>query len=85
MPAGGKIDIAIQAEKDYIEIVIKDEGEGIPEDILKRIGEPFLTTKEKGTGLGLMISYKIIEDHQGTVKVKSKIGEGTTFTIRFIK
>ncbi|MFC0163765.1 PAS domain-containing protein, partial [Bacillus capparidis] len=67
MPAGGKIDIAIQAEKDYIEIVIKDEGEGIPEDILKRIGEPFLTTKEKGTGLGLMISYKIIEDHQGTV------------------
>ncbi|MGG3663749.1 PAS domain-containing protein [Bacillus gobiensis] len=85
MPAGGKIDIAIQAEKDYIEIVIKDEGEGIPEDILKRIGEPFLTTKEKGTSLGLMISYKIIEDHQGTVKVKSKIGEGTTFTIRFIK
>jgi two-component system sporulation sensor kinase A len=85
MPGGGRIDVAIRGEKKYIEVVIKDEGEGIPDDIIKRIGEPFLTTKEKGTGLGLMISYKIIEDHQGTIQVKSKTGEGTVFTIRFKK
>lgn len=85
MPVGGRIDVSIQAEKEFIEVVIRDEGEGIPDDILKRIGEPFLTTKEKGTGLGLMISYKIIEDHKGTIHVNSKIGIGTIFTIRFKK
>ncbi len=65
----------------YIEFT--DTGEGIPEDNLTRIFDPFFTTKEvgKGTGLGLATSYGIVEDHGGKISVRSKVGEGTTFTI----
>ena len=64
-------------------IAFTDTGEGIPEENLSRIFEPFFTTKDvgKGTGLGLATSYGIIEDHGGKISVKSKVGEGTTFTI----
>jgi len=72
--------------KNYIEnnnavISIKDNGVGIPEDIVDKIFEPFFTTKEKGTGLGLSVSYRIIKDHGGIIKVNSKVGEGTEFLI----
>lgn len=82
MPNGGNIFVSIHRKNDkWVQIAIQDEGPGISKDKLKRLGEPFYTTKDRGTGLGLMVSYKIIEEHKGKVKVKSKVGHGTTFYI----
>lgn len=82
MPNGGQIDVKIkQKDQDNLLVSITDRGSGIPEDKIKRLGQPFYTTKERGTGLGLMVSYKIIEEHQGQVDVESEEGKGTTFHI----
>ena len=64
---------------------ITDTGHGIPEDKMEQIFNPFYTTKEpgKGTGLGLFIVRQVIEKNKGTILVKSKEGEGTTFTLKF--
>lgn len=68
--------------RDYIEIKISDNGSGIPEEDLPKIFEPFYTTKgQKGTGLGLAVIWGIIDNHDGTISVESKINKGTTFTI----
>lgn len=82
MENGGSIFIRTMVTEDSIYILFIDEGCGIPKSILDRIGEPFYTTKEKGTGLGLMVSYNIIENHRGEIKVDSKENEGTTFEIK---
>ncbi|UNK17842.1 ATP-binding protein [Paenibacillus sp. N3/727] len=82
MPGGGKLTIHIECDSvDQLVIFFVDEGCGIPESILSRLGEPFYTTKEKGTGLGFMISKKMIEDHCGQVVVFSKPNEGTTIKV----
>jgi len=82
MPNGGRVTIAIRKnDEDQILLRIIDQGEGIPEDKLKKIGEPFYTTKEKGTGLGLMVCRKIIEDHHGSLHISSKWNEGTTVEV----
>jgi len=62
-------------------IDVKDTGHGISEENLKKIFAPFFTTKEGGTGLGLAITRRIVEEHKGEIKVKSVVGEGTTFTV----
>ncbi|WP_277714650.1 PAS domain-containing protein [Bacillus atrophaeus] len=85
MPDGGTVEIDTTEDEHSVHVTIKDEGEGIPEKVLKRIGEPFLTTKEKGTGLGLMVTFNIIENHQGTIQVDSKPDKGTAFKISFPK
>lgn len=66
-----------------IRIIVRDDGNGIPSEILPRIFEPFLTTKEtgRGVGLGLAISRSILERHSGTIEVQSELGRGTTFTL----
>jgi two-component system NtrC family sensor kinase len=66
-----------------VEINVADTGSGIPESELNKIFDPFFTTKEtgKGTGLGLSISYSIIEKLGGKIKVQSKVGTGTVFTL----
>ncbi|PEP99126.1 PAS domain-containing sensor histidine kinase [Bacillus toyonensis] len=79
---GGKISIHIkEIHKNGVIISVIDEGIGIPEERIKRLGEPFYSTKEKGTGIGLMLNYKIIESHQGTISIISEVGVGTTVTI----
>jgi signal transduction histidine kinase len=66
---------------DSVGIAISDTGEGIPEERLQRIFEPYYTTKESGTGLGLTIVYKIVKEHGGDIRVESEKGRGSTFTI----
>ncbi|MFC5452057.1 ATP-binding protein [Paenibacillus aestuarii] len=56
---------------------MKDAGYGIPQEEMTKIGNPFFTTKETGTGLGLMVSMRIIQDHKGTMRVESEDGKGT--------
>ena len=66
-----------------VKICILDKGVGIPSERIKRLGEPFYSTKEKGTGVGLMMSYRIIESHGGKISIKSQVGKGTTVTLFF--
>ncbi len=78
MPSGGVIHIHITHKRGHISISIMDEGEGIPEDMIQKIGDPFFTGKETGTGLGIMVSQRIINNHKGTLEIKSKVNVGTT-------
>ncbi len=80
----GKIFVSTSADDDWVTIKIKDTGSGIPAENISKLFEPFFTTKDigKGTGLGLSISLGIIEDHNGTIDVESKVGEGTSFVIK---
>jgi PAS domain S-box-containing protein len=82
MPSGGTIDVQVkEKEKGKISIQIIDQGVGIPKERIPTLGEPFYTTKEKGTGLGLMTCYKIIESHNGELIISSKVNEGTTIEV----
>lgn len=82
MPHGGKIDVHLQNQTPHdILIRIIDQGCGIPEDRLRRIGEPFYSNKEKGVGLGLLTSSKIIKEHNGTFQITSEVGVGTTVDV----
>ncbi len=85
MPQGGNLWITTRCslEDGVVRVVVRDDGAGIPPEILPRIFEPFLTTKEtgRGVGLGLAISQSILERHNGTIEVQSEVGKGTTFTL----
>ncbi len=81
MPSGGNMLVRLKTQGDKVVVEFVDEGVGIPEDCMPKLGEPFFTTKEKGTGLGLMISHKIISAHNGTIGVQSRLGEGTTVSL----
>ncbi|WP_172890874.1 PocR ligand-binding domain-containing protein [Aneurinibacillus soli] len=82
MPHGGNIFIFVEKyDYEQVQIRIIDEGCGIPQERIPRLGEPFYSTKEKGTGLGLMVSYKIIERHEGSFFIHSELNKGTTVTI----
>jgi len=82
MKEGGELKIEVHPKgNDKILVTVTDTGDGIPEDKLDNIFNPFFTTKRGGTGLGLSICYGIIESHQGEIEVKSKVGQGTTVQI----
>ncbi|MBN2437292.1 MAG: PAS domain-containing sensor histidine kinase, partial [Deltaproteobacteria bacterium] len=82
MAEGGAITLSSRLLPDGVEIRISDEGVGIPEEDLQHIFEPFFTTRERGSGLGLSISYKIVRAHDGDISAISRPGKGTTFIIR---
>ena len=79
----GTLTINVYKEHSKVKIEFIDTGKGIPEENLKKVFDPFFTTKPvgKGTGLGMSISYRVINDHHGTIEVESKVGVGTKFTI----
>lgn len=81
----GLIKISTWEDGNYVNASVQDNGEGIPSENLEKLFDPFFTTKEvgKGTGLGLSISYGIIEEHGGSIEVKSTVGEGTCFLMKF--
>jgi two-component system, NtrC family, sensor histidine kinase HydH len=81
MPGGGIIHVNIRSDDHSVTIVIEDEGEGIPEDLLEKIWDPFFTTKAKGTGLGLGIVKNIVESHEGSVSITNKPDAGSRVTI----
>jgi signal transduction histidine kinase len=85
MKAGGTLTIrsGFSEREGFCRVAITDTGVGIPKDRLGRIFEPFFTTKEvgEGIGLGLAISYGIIQQHRGEIEVQSTVGSGTTFRI----
>jgi len=92
MPEGGDLQVELRrcppilpfiGELTFGEISVSDTGIGIAEDEIDKIFDPFFTTKEKGTGLGLSILHSIVESYGGRVTVRSKLGQGTTFTIIF--
>jgi len=76
MPDGGKIYVKITSDPNCINIVVEDEGTGIPENYLKKIWDPFFTTKEKGTGLGLIIAKNIFEAHNGKIQISNRSTRG---------
>ncbi len=88
MPDGGTLEILTTRRRrsrlgygQFCEVRFRDTGHGIPRDRLKKLFIPFYTTKQKGTGLGLAISHRIINQHGGTIEVRSTIGQGSTFSV----
>jgi signal transduction histidine kinase/FixJ family two-component response regulator len=81
-PEGGTLTVRVQQAGDFIEAEIADTGCGIPPDIIDQIFDPFFTTKPNGTGLGLSISHSIVQNHQGTIEVRSEVGKGSQFIVR---
>lgn len=82
-PEGGALSVSIAPEEDFFVVSVKDEGPGVEADRLESIFDPFFSTKEKGTGLGLTIASKIMQAHGGLIRVKSRVGEGATFELCF--
>ncbi|MGG4492250.1 ATP-binding protein [Metabacillus idriensis] len=83
MSDGGTIAVDAHADHDDVKITITDQGPGIPADMISQVTKPFFTTKEKGTGLGLVITEKILRQHKGNLTISSQKGEGTAVLITF--
>ena len=96
MPEGGQVHIKTEnisivksfgkfvkiPEGEYVRLTISDTGIGIEPDVLPRVFDPFFTTKNVGTGLGLTVSYKIVQDHGGMIEVESQEGQETIFSVK---
>lgn len=81
MQAGGALTVRSELKRGSLVLTFSDTGTGITDEVMKKLFSPFFTTKKNGTGLGLAITYRIIENHRGTISVASEVGKGTTFTV----
>lgn len=86
MPQGGTLSVSVTSSawspQGWLQITVRDTGIGIPPENLDKVFDPFFTTKRDGTGLGLFLGYGIVERHGGEIELQSRVGEGTTVTIR---
>jgi two-component system, NtrC family, sensor kinase len=82
MPGGGRVSVRTRPIEGVVEVRIGDTGGGIPPGDLTRIFEPFYSTKERGTGLGLSFTQQVVEEHGGSIQCQSELGRGTTFLLR---
>ncbi|WP_321476604.1 ATP-binding protein [uncultured Paludibaculum sp.] len=83
MPRGGEVHVDVEATRESIEIRVKDQGDGISEDLLDHIFDPFFTTKDTGTGLGLSVVHQIVSQHGGKIAVTRNPDRGLLFTLSF--
>ena len=91
MQQGGSLSIATRSVArsgadpvgEFVQVEVRDTGIGIPEDNLQHIFDPFFTSKDEGSGLGLAVSHQIVQEHGGFVTVESTLGKGSSFTIEF--
>jgi signal transduction histidine kinase len=81
MPRGGTLTIRAGSENGFVFVRFTDTGAGIPEEVLKKVFDPFVSTRDDGTGLGLTIVHRIVDDHDGHMEVTSEQGVGTAFTV----
>ena len=82
MGGAGLIRVGVEREGSSAVISVRDSGPGMTEEVKNRIFDPFFTTKQKGMGLGLSITWQLVQKNGGTIEVESQIGQGTTFRIR---
>lgn len=85
MPNGGRLYIQTRLTTQTAEIIVRDNGHGIPREDLKKVGSPFFTTKPEGTGLGILVSKRIIKMYNGDLDISSQVGKGTTVKITLPK
>ncbi len=83
--SGGEVRVSIEMSSEELTLSVRDNGPGLTSQELTKIGEPFFTTKEKGTGLGVMVTKKIVADLNGIISYESQKGAGTTVTVRLPK
>jgi signal transduction histidine kinase len=83
MPEGGTLTVKTRCRGDNVELVIRDTGEGMPEDVREKIFEPYFTTRDFGSGIGLTLVYKVVKEHMGEISVQSEEGKGSRFILTF--
>ncbi len=80
-PINGNVVVTVSEQQDKVLIAVEDNGTGIPTEVIEKLGTPFFTTKENGTGLGLSVCYSIVHNHSGQILVSSQPGKKTVFTV----
>lgn len=81
MPQGGQVTLSSRRRADMVEVEVKDDGPGLTPEQARQVFNPFYTTKERGTGLGLAVCYRIMHDHGGDIRLDSQVGAGCVFTL----
>lgn len=82
MPDGGQVTIETADADGFVKVTVRDTGTGMPSDVLGKIWDPFFTTRDEGSGLGLAVVHRIVDEHGGYIGVVSEVGNGTTFVVK---